>query len=67
LLSKRKHAIIPVGNLKVKVRIREKPVVLQATLALMVLKTLDLLVPQHGYGTTAIIAGFFSVKAQDLG
>jgi PadR family transcriptional regulator, regulatory protein PadR len=28
----------------------EKPDVLQGTLALMVLKTLDLLGPQHGYG-----------------
>ena len=50
LLSKRKHAIIPVGNLKVKVPMKEKPDVLQGTLALMVLKTLDLLGPQHGYG-----------------
>jgi transcriptional regulator len=29
---------------------REKPDVLQGTLALMVLKTLDVLGPQHGYG-----------------
>jgi PadR family transcriptional regulator PadR len=29
---------------------KEKPDVLQATLALMVLKTLDVLGPQHGYG-----------------
>jgi transcriptional regulator len=29
---------------------REKPDVLQGTLALMVLKTLDALGPQHGYG-----------------
>ena len=29
---------------------KEKPDVLQATLALMVLKTLDALGPQHGYG-----------------
>ena len=29
---------------------KEKPDVLQGTLALMVLKTLDLLGPQHGYG-----------------
>jgi transcriptional regulator len=29
---------------------REKPEVLQGTLALMVLKTLDVLGPQHGYG-----------------
>ena len=50
LLSKRKHAIIPVGNLKVGLPMKEKPDVLQGTLALMVLKTLDLLGPQHGYG-----------------
>jgi transcriptional regulator len=50
LLSKRKHAIIPVGNLKVGPPMKEKPDVLQGTLALMVLKTLDLLGPQHGYG-----------------
>ena len=30
---------------------KEKPDVLQGTLALMVLKTLDVLGPQHGYGT----------------
>jgi PadR family transcriptional regulator, regulatory protein PadR len=30
---------------------KEKPNVLQGTLALMVLKTLDVLDPQHGYGT----------------
>jgi PadR family transcriptional regulator, regulatory protein PadR len=30
---------------------KEKPYVLQGTLALMVLKTLDALGPQHGYGT----------------
>ncbi|MGA2806773.1 MAG: helix-turn-helix transcriptional regulator [Terracidiphilus sp.] len=29
---------------------KEKPDVLQGTLALMVLKTLDLFGPQHGYG-----------------
>jgi PadR family transcriptional regulator, regulatory protein PadR len=29
---------------------KEKPDVLQGTLALMVLKTLDVLGPQHGYG-----------------
>jgi PadR family transcriptional regulator, regulatory protein PadR len=50
LLSKRKHGIIPVGNLKVELPMKEKPDVLQGTLALMVLKTLDLLEPQHGYG-----------------
>jgi transcriptional regulator len=50
LLSKRSHVIIPVGNLKVKLPMKEKPDVLQGTLALMVLKTLDVLGPQHGYG-----------------
>src|SRR5271155_75742 len=50
LLSKRKHAIIPVGNLKVELSMKEKPDVLQGTLALMVLKTLDVLGPQHGWG-----------------
>jgi PadR family transcriptional regulator PadR len=50
LLSKMNHAIIPVGNLKVGLPMKEKPDVLQGTLALMVLKTLDILGPQHGYG-----------------
>ncbi len=50
LLSKRNHGIIPVGNLKVGLPMKEKPDVLQGTLALMVLKTLDVLGPQHGYG-----------------
>jgi transcriptional regulator len=50
LFSKRKHAIIPIGNLKVELPMKGKPDVLQGTLALMVLKTLDLLGPQHGYG-----------------
>jgi DNA-binding PadR family transcriptional regulator len=50
LLSKRKHAIIPVGNLKVGLQMKEKPDVLQGTLALMVIKTLDVLGPQHGWG-----------------
>jgi PadR family transcriptional regulator PadR len=50
LLSKRKHVIIPVGNLEVGLLMKEKPDVLQGTLALMVLKTLDILGPQHGYG-----------------
>jgi PadR family transcriptional regulator PadR len=50
LFSKRKHAIIPVGNLNVELPMKEKPDVLQGTLALMVLKTLDLLGSQHGYG-----------------
>jgi PadR family transcriptional regulator PadR len=50
LLSKRKHEMIPVGKLKVKLPMKEKPDVLQGTLALMVLKTLDVLGSQHGYG-----------------
>jgi PadR family transcriptional regulator, regulatory protein PadR len=50
LLSKRNHGILPVGNLKVGPSIKEKPDVLQGTLALMLLKTLDVLGPQHGYG-----------------
>src|SRR6202451_3517466 len=48
--SKRSGAIIPVGNLKVNFVMQEKPDVLQGTLALMVLKTLDVLGPQHGWG-----------------
>ena len=43
--------MIPVGNLKVDRSMKENPDVLQGTLALMVLKTLDVLGPQHGYGT----------------
>jgi PadR family transcriptional regulator, regulatory protein PadR len=50
LLSKMNHAILPVGNLEVGPSVKEKPDVLQGTLALMVLKTLDVLGPQHGYG-----------------
>jgi len=50
LFSKRKHTTIPVGNLEVRLSMKEKPDVLQGTLALMVLKTLDVLGPQHGYG-----------------
>jgi transcriptional regulator len=50
LFSKRKHVMIPVGNLKVELSMKEKPDVLQGTLTLMVLKTLDLLGPQHGWG-----------------
>jgi hypothetical protein len=41
LLSKRNYAILPVENLKVCPSMKEKPDVLQGTLALMVLKTLD--------------------------
>jgi PadR family transcriptional regulator PadR len=36
---------------------KEKPDVLQGTLALMVLKTLDVLGPQHGYGNLAVNQG----------
>jgi transcriptional regulator len=50
LVSKRNHVIIPVGNLKGDSQMKEKPDVLQGTLALMVLKTLDVLGPQHGWG-----------------
>jgi PadR family transcriptional regulator PadR len=42
--------MIPVGNLKVEFTMKEKPDVLQGTLALMVLKTLDVLGSQHGWG-----------------
>jgi transcriptional regulator len=41
---------IPVGNLKGMPPMKAKPDVLQGTLALMVLKTLEALGPQHGYG-----------------
>jgi hypothetical protein len=60
LFSKRNRAIIPVGNLKVEFPLKEKPDVLQGTLALMVLKTRD------WEQTAAIIARFFKVKAEDL-
>src|SRR5580698_895951 len=50
LLSKRDCVMIRVGNLKGGLFMGEKPDVMQGTLALMVLKTLDTLGPQHGYG-----------------
>jgi PadR family transcriptional regulator, regulatory protein PadR len=50
LISQRNRVIIPVGNLKVALPMKDKPDVLQGTLALMVLKTLDLLGQQHGWG-----------------
>jgi PadR family transcriptional regulator PadR len=50
LLSKGTRVIIPIGNLKVELPMKEKPDVLQGTLALMVLTTLDVLGPQHGWG-----------------
>src|ERR1700678_3441074 len=49
LLSQRKYGIFPVGNPKVY-SMSEKADVLQGTLALMALKTLDVLGPLHGYG-----------------
>src|SRR5215471_1220891 len=49
LLSQRNCAILPVGNQNEGV-MKQKADVLQGTLALMVLKTLDVLGPQHGYG-----------------
>jgi PadR family transcriptional regulator PadR len=49
LLSQRKCAIVPVGNQNGG-GMKQKTDVQQGTLALMVLKTLDVLGPQHGYG-----------------
>src|SRR5260370_35561549 len=49
LLSQRKCGTLPVGNQNGGV-MKQKTDVLQGTLALMVLKTLDVLGPQHGYG-----------------
>jgi PadR family transcriptional regulator PadR len=42
--------MIPVVNLKEPVSMKDKADVLQGTLALMVLKTLEVLGSQHGYG-----------------
>src|SRR5260370_10380268 len=54
LLSQRKYAILPVGNQNggttFNTKMKQKTDVLQGTLALMVLKTLDALGPPHGYG-----------------
>ena len=50
MLSKRTHAILSVGNLKVGPSMNEKPDILQGMLALMVLKTLVVPGSQHGYG-----------------
>jgi PadR family transcriptional regulator PadR len=47
LLSQWTCAILPFGN---PIGVKEKTDVLQGTLALMVLKTLDVLGPLHGYG-----------------
>jgi PadR family transcriptional regulator PadR len=49
LFSQRECAILPVGNQNGGL-MKQKSDVLQGTLALMVLKTLDVLGPQHGYG-----------------
>src|SRR6202521_4457893 len=49
LFSQRKCAILPVGNQNGGA-MKQKTDVLQGTLALMVLKTLDVLGPLHGYG-----------------
>jgi PadR family transcriptional regulator, regulatory protein PadR len=49
LLSQRTCAIIPVGNQQART-MKEKTDVRQGTLGLMVLKTLDVLGPLHGYG-----------------
>jgi PadR family transcriptional regulator, regulatory protein PadR len=48
LLSQWKYAMLPVGNPITPMK--EKTDVLQGSLALMVLKTLDVLGPLHGYG-----------------
>jgi PadR family transcriptional regulator len=49
LFSHRTCATLPVGNQNVGA-MKEKTEVLQGTLALMVLKTLDVMGPVHGYG-----------------
>ena len=49
LFSQRKCVTLPVGNPNGGT-MKQKADVLQGTLALMVLKTLDVLGPQHGYG-----------------
>jgi len=49
LFSQRRHASIPVGNQK-GIKVNQKSDVKQGTLALMVLRTLDVLGPLHGYG-----------------
>jgi PadR family transcriptional regulator, regulatory protein PadR len=48
LLSQWKYAMLPVGNPITPMK--EKTDVLQGSLALMALKTLDVLGPLHGYG-----------------
>ena len=49
LLSQRKYGILPVGNQNGGA-MKQKMDVRQGTLALMVLRTLDVLGPLHGYG-----------------
>jgi transcriptional regulator len=49
LFSQRRHVSIPVGNQK-GIKVNQKSDVKQGTLALMVLRTLDVLGPLHGYG-----------------
>jgi len=49
LLSHRTYGILPVGNQNLE-PMRHKIDVQQGTLALMILKTLDVLGPLHGYG-----------------
>jgi PadR family transcriptional regulator PadR len=49
LLSQRKDGMLPVGNQKSDA-MKQKKDVRQGTLGLMVLRTLDVLGPQHGYG-----------------
>ena len=49
LLSKRKRVRLPVGTQKVET-MRRRAEIQQGTLALMVLKTLDVLGPRHGFG-----------------
>jgi len=53
LLSQRKRGILPVGKLDGRLTrecMKQKLDVLQGTLALMILKILDVLGPLHGYG-----------------
>jgi PadR family transcriptional regulator, regulatory protein PadR len=50
LLSKRTSVIVHVGNQKERPLARKRKDVQQGTLALMVLKTLDVLGPLHGFG-----------------
>jgi hypothetical protein len=59
--------MIPVGNLKVGLSMKEKPDVFQGMLALMVLKTLEEKAETSDWKrTAAMIARVFEVKAEDL-